>query len=163
MDIIMRLTAVGALSLIVGCTPPGVGTPTTVSGKITLNAATQPKLAVISFGGDNDEAALAELNSKVAAATEDKPLSITSVVKAQTNGSYTMQLSGTKPVTVFYVMAWDDKNNNDKIDSGEPLAKTSDGHDVYMFYKSAKETQEVKMDESVATLKTSYDWTFTAQ
>lgn len=162
MNIRRTLTAFALLGLLTGCPMPGMDAPTTVSGKITPNGASHPKLAVISFGGDNDDAALAEGQSKISQAkAEGKPLAFTSVIKPQSDGSYTMELKRTQPVTLFYVYAWDDANDNDKVDNGESLTtQAAGGAQAYIYHKTASATKEITADGRMTGLKDSYDWTF---
>lgn len=162
MNIKRTLSAFGLAAVLAGCPAPGMDAPTTVSGKITPNGATHPKLALISFGGDNDDAALAEGQSKIAQAkAENKPLAFTAVVKPQADGTYSMELKRTQPVTLFYVYAWDDANDNDKVDNGESLTtKAAGGAQAYIYHKTASETKEITADGRAVGLKDAYNWTF---
>jgi hypothetical protein len=160
MRTILRLASLAVVASLLGCDGVGVGAPTTISGMMTKTTATNPKLAVVTVEGDTDQEAHAALEAKANEKTADNKLAMTSVVKPQADGTYTMAFSGTKNIVITSVYGWDDLDDNDRVNGSEALFKTSTEAQFYLFRKTNLGTREIKADGKTANLASSYDWAF---
>lgn len=113
-------------ALLTACTPGG---SQIVSGKISKNTATNPKVGMIFAEGGDDNAATSNMEKKVANPQADNKIPFDSVFTPGTDGKFTAELKkGTEQVSICFLYCWDDTDNNNKINGSETnLAKPTQG------------------------------------
>ncbi|MGE5708145.1 MAG: hypothetical protein ACM3YO_07410 [Bacteroidota bacterium] len=152
----------GSLVLLAGCEAPKSAL---VNGKITP-ATGHPKVGVVSADISEVAKALDEFQRNSTVALASGSLNFSQVVAAKSDGSYTVELKSSQPNVAFALYAWNDANDNSKLDGvegvtlGKTTRATQTGQYYYGFLKTPISYQAIK-DQSgtLGPIESGYDFT----